>query len=131
MNAATCAWPLYVELCSDMVLLHSERWLKSPWARLDALLAVWAKTPLYLLPEKYSPAVALPDGTLKEAKEEAKEAAEPLSFGAEEPLTISRPSEGLSTPSQLLIDLAERAQEVEPPGAGKVQKPTLAVKRLV
>ena len=114
-----------------MLLLHSERWLKSPWARMDALMAVWAKTPMYLLPEKYSPAVALPDASAVEPTEDAKEAAEPLSFAADEPLTISRPAEGLSTPSQLLLDLAERAQEVEPPGAGKVQKPTLAVKRLV
>ncbi|CAK9078107.1 unnamed protein product [Durusdinium trenchii] len=33
LNAATCAWPLYIELCSDVVLLDSERWQKSPWAR--------------------------------------------------------------------------------------------------
>ena len=25
------AWPLYVELCSDMVLLESDRWQKSSW----------------------------------------------------------------------------------------------------
>ena len=65
-----------MELCTDMVLLASERWQKSPWAvfsdiaviffvtwskeklskprqaRMDALMAVWAKTPMYLLPEK-------------------------------------------------------------------------------
>lgn len=27
------AWPLYVELCSDIVLLESERWQKSSWVR--------------------------------------------------------------------------------------------------
>ncbi|CAE8607662.1 unnamed protein product, partial [Polarella glacialis] len=32
LNSATCAMPLYVELCADMVILQSERWEKSPWA---------------------------------------------------------------------------------------------------
>eukprot|EP00439_Symbiodinium_sp_Y106_P082178 s842_g21.t1 len=89
LNAGTCAWPLYVELCTDMVLLASERWQKSPWARMDALMAVWAKTPMYLLPEKYQPAVALPDASAAApaaAEEDAKASAstEPLSFNAED-----------------------------------------------
>ncbi|CAK9078159.1 unnamed protein product [Durusdinium trenchii] len=136
LNAATCAWPLYIELCSDVVLLDSERWQKSPWTRMDALLAVWAKTPIYVLPEKYSPAVALPDASAAPPAEDddakASAVSEPLSFANEEPLTISRPAEGLSTPSPLLLGLCDRAAEgVEVQGAVKVQKPTLAVKRLV
>eukprot|EP00913_Durusdinium_trenchii_P018075 g16984.t1 len=90
LNAATCAWPLYIELCSDVVLLDSERWQKSPWTRMDALLAVWAKTPIYVLPEKYSPA----DDDAK-----ASAVSEPLSFANEEPLTISRPAEDASVVS--------------------------------
>jgi len=135
LNAGTCAWPLYVELCTDMVLLASERWQKSPWARMDALMAVWAKTPMYLLPEKYQPAVALPDASAAApaaAEEDAKASAstEPLSFSAEEPFTITRPTEGLSNPSALLVGLCDRAAEAEGTGGTKVQKPTLAVKRL-
>jgi len=138
LSSATCAWPLYVELCTDVVILESERWQKSPWSRMDALVAVWARTPMYLLPEKYSPAVALPDaspvtGKAASGEDDAKATAssEPLSFRPEEPLTISRPTEGLSTPSALLLGLTDRAAEAEgAAGSAKVQKPTLAVKRL-
>mmetsp|Transcript_25445 Transcript_25445/g.57580 ORF Transcript_25445/g.57580 Transcript_25445/m.57580 type:complete len:497 (+) Transcript_25445:82-1572(+) len=135
LNSATCAWPLYVELCTDMVILESERWQKSPWARMDALMAVWAKTPLYLLPEKYQPAVALPDASPAApaaAEDDAKNTAatEPLSFSPETPFTIGRPVEGLSNPSALLLGLCDRAAEAEASGGAKVQKPTLAVKRL-
>eukprot|EP00434_Breviolum_minutum_P035581 symbB.v1.2.031497.t1/scaffold3653.1/size76219/7 len=97
---------------------------------MDALMAVWAKTPMYVLPEKYSPAVALPDAS-PEDDAKASAASEPLSFAHEEPLTIGRPAEGLSNPSPLLLGLAERAAEAEAQGGAKVQKPTLAVKRLV
>eukprot|EP00933_Yihiella_yeosuensis_P071064 TRINITY_DN7925_c0_g1_i1.p1 TRINITY_DN7925_c0_g1~~TRINITY_DN7925_c0_g1_i1.p1 ORF type:complete len:469 (-),score=104.38 TRINITY_DN7925_c0_g1_i1:438-1844(-) len=133
LASAACAFPLYVELCSDLVILESERWHKSPWTRLDGLLAVWAKTPIYILPEKYQPAIELPGATpvaKADADEDAKSsaAAEPLSFRAEEPFTISRPLEGLSNPSAVLQSLVERAAEAEP--GAKVQKPALAVKRL-
>jgi len=137
MSSATCAWPLYVELCTDLVILESDRWQKSPWSRMDALVAVWARTPMYLLPEKYSPAVALPDaspaGKAASGEDDAKatSSSEPLSFRPEEPFTICRPTEGLSTPSALLVGLTDRAAEAEgAAGAAKVQKPTLAVKRL-
>ncbi|CAK0843093.1 unnamed protein product [Prorocentrum cordatum] len=137
LAAATCAWPLYVSLCTDVVCLDSERWKKSAWARLDALLAVWARRPLYLLPEKYEPPIELGDvGGSQSAgadDEDAQEAAKstPLTFRQEEPLTIGRPTEGLGTVPPLLKALEDRAAEAEASGgAAKVQRPTLAVRRL-
>merc|ERR1719291_65136 len=137
LAAATCAWPLYVSLCTDVVCLDSERWKKSAWTRLDALLAVWARRPLYLLPEKYAPPIELGDvGGPQSAgadDEDAQEAAKstPLTFRQEEPLTISRPTEGLGTVPPLLKALEGRAAEAETSGgAAKVQCPTLAARRL-
>uniref|UniRef100_A0A7S4T1B4 Uncharacterized protein n=1 Tax=Alexandrium monilatum TaxID=311494 RepID=A0A7S4T1B4_9DINO len=140
LAAATCAWPLYLGLCTDVVALESERWRRSAWARLDALLAVWARRPLYLLPEGYQAPVELPGapgptGTGGGGEGGAGEAQEacPLSLRPEEPLTISRPTEGVAAPPPLLAALAERAAEAEAggaAGAAKVQCPTLAVRRL-
>merc|ERR1719272_571470 len=42
LNSATCAWPLYLTLCTDVVVVESDRWHKSCWARMDTMLgAVW------------------------------------------------------------------------------------------
>lgn len=134
LSSATCAWPLYMTICTDVIIMNSERWQKSPWARLDALTgALWARKPLYLLPEKYVPPIELAgvaapvvgagDGAGSAAKEE------PLSFRQEEPLTVARPTDGLSSPPALLLALAARAEEAEV-GAAKVQKLSLAVRSL-
>mmetsp|Transcript_35554 Transcript_35554/g.98407 ORF Transcript_35554/g.98407 Transcript_35554/m.98407 type:complete len:472 (-) Transcript_35554:412-1827(-) len=138
LNAATCAWPLYLALCSDVVALESERWQRSSWARLDALMAVWARRPLYLLPEGYKAPVELPDAGTEAAAvpPAAVEGSGPqesaLSFRAEEPLTISRPTDGVAGAAPpLLVALADRALEAEGvPGVSKVQRPTLAARRL-
>lgn len=133
LNAATCAWPLYVALCSEVVALESSRWHASPWARMDALMAVWARRPLYLLPEKYQPPVELPGAAPAEScdQENANAAKDcPLSFKADEPFTIDRPIAQGSKPSPLLDALARRAEEAEGSGVAKVQRPCLAAKRL-
>eukprot|EP00928_Gymnodinium_smaydae_P009928 TRINITY_DN13724_c0_g1_i1.p1 TRINITY_DN13724_c0_g1~~TRINITY_DN13724_c0_g1_i1.p1 ORF type:complete len:479 (-),score=122.28 TRINITY_DN13724_c0_g1_i1:126-1562(-) len=137
LASSTCAWPLYMSLCTEVVVVDSERWHKSPWARMDALLgAVWARKPLYLLPEKYQPAVELGDKappTSAEDDEDAQENARkvPLSFRAEEPFTISRPvdCQGAGQPP-LLVGLANRALEAESDATAKVQRPCLGIKRL-
>mmetsp|Transcript_52337 Transcript_52337/g.161829 ORF Transcript_52337/g.161829 Transcript_52337/m.161829 type:complete len:468 (-) Transcript_52337:102-1505(-) len=134
LAAATCTWPLYVAICTEVVCLDSQRWHKSPWARLDALLAVWSRRPLYLLPEKYQPPVELPDAAAAAApapageEPQAEPQACPLDFRPEEPLTLSRPTEGMPSAPPLLAALAERAAEAEV--GAKVQCPTLAVRRL-
>lgn len=142
LNSATCAWPFYAELCTEVVILESERWHKSVWARMDALTGIWARKPLYVLPEKYNPPVELPNAPSAEpaaagGEDDALNAAKetPLSFKPEEPFTISRPSEagagagGIA--SNLLSALEERAYEFEAAAGGaKVQRPTLAVRRL-
>lgn len=137
LGAATCAWPLYVSLCTEVVVVDSERWKSSAWSRLDALLAVWARKPLYLLPEKYSPPIELPGAeAVKADKDEDAEASArslPLSFKPEEPLTITRPTDGAGAAGApaVLGQLAERAYEFEAANGGaKVQCPTLAVRRL-
>merc|ERR1712137_418490 len=133
LSAATCAWPLYVALCSDVIIVNSERWNASSWSRLDALLAVWARKPLYVLPEKYQPAMEMsdtPTACESLAGENQKEGEMPLSFTPEEPLTIGRPTEGLTTAPKFLRELADRAAEVEGAGAAKVFRPTLAVRTL-
>lgn len=127
LAAATCAWPLYASLCTDMVVLESDRWHKSSWARLDALLAVWARKPLYVCPEKYAPPVELHDAGEKSAPIDTSNL--PLSLREEEPLTISRPAEGLPSPPPFLVELAARAAEAEGSSSG-VQRPTLAARRL-
>jgi len=131
LAAATCAWPLFVDVCTDIILLDSDRWHKSPWCRLDALLGVWARKPLYVLPEKYTPPVELGNaGGSQGGADENKEKDCPLSFRPQEPFTISRPVEdGSSAPVPLLGDLAKRAEEAEV-GMTKVQKPALAIRRL-
>lgn len=136
LGAATCAWPLYVSLATEVVIVDSERWKQSPWARMDALLAVWARKPLYLLPEKYSPPIELPgaEPVADNKDEDAEQSARslPLSFRPDEPFTISRPTDGpeaVGAPA-VLGGLAERAFEAEGSGCAKVQCPCLAVKRL-
>mmetsp|Transcript_55756 Transcript_55756/g.121859 ORF Transcript_55756/g.121859 Transcript_55756/m.121859 type:complete len:470 (-) Transcript_55756:86-1495(-) len=136
LTAATCAWPLTVEICTDMLLLDSERWKKSPWARLDALLAVWSRRPIYVLPEKYAPPIEMGDGGREQGPEEGENKQAPLSFKPEEPLTIERPIEAAAAAAApagsqeaLLAALAARAAEVEK-NAANVKCPTLAVRRL-
>mmetsp|Transcript_49072 Transcript_49072/g.113715 ORF Transcript_49072/g.113715 Transcript_49072/m.113715 type:complete len:471 (+) Transcript_49072:168-1580(+) len=132
LSAAACAWPLYVSLCADVIIVESERWRKSNWARVDALLAVWARRPLYILPEKYRPPVELPDtpAVAAEGDEQDKARQGPLSLRPEEPLTIERPQGGIAGADVLLMGLAERAAEAEAGGSTKVQCPALAVRRL-
>jgi len=141
LSAATCAWPLYMLLCSDVIVLDSDRWHKSAWARLDAVLAVWARRPLYLLPEKYQAPMELPNAAgsapaSEDADDDAQNTSQscPLSFRDEEPFTISRPTDGVptnaGTAAAQLAKLAERASEAEGAGAVKVQRPALAVRRL-
>mmetsp|Transcript_11238 Transcript_11238/g.18620 ORF Transcript_11238/g.18620 Transcript_11238/m.18620 type:complete len:526 (+) Transcript_11238:54-1631(+) len=134
LNSATCAWPLYLTLCTDIVVVESDRWQKSHWARLDALLgAVWGRKPMYLLPEKYTPPLELGDS--KPTKEEdldedvqndAKTC--PFSFRELEPFTIERPQEDAAAP--LLKPIADRALEAEGKDTMYVSKPTLGIKRL-
>merc|ERR1712129_40709 len=141
LSAATCAWPLYMSLCSDIMILDSDRWHKSTWARLDALLAVWARRPLYLLPEKYQAPVELTNAAgsvplSEDADDDAQNTSQscPLSFREEEPFTISRPTDGIpanaGAAAAQLAKIAERASEAEGAGAAKVQRPALSVRRL-
>merc|ERR1711971_584982 len=135
LSSAACAWPLYLTLCTDLVVVESDRWHKSSWARLDALLgAVWGRKPLYLLPEKYQPPVELGDGRPPSKEEDLDEDVQndaktcPFSFRADEPFTIDRPvSEGIG--AALLKPLVERALEAEV-GIAQVSRPSLAAKRL-
>merc|ERR1712183_475733 len=137
LAAATCAWPLYMSLCTDVVVVESERWQKSCWARLDAFLGpLWARKPFYLLPEKYQPPIELSDAAsppAPDANGDAQDAAKesPLSFRPEEPFTLSRPTSEDSDPQPLLAKIAERALEAEKAlGTATVQRPTLAIRRL-
>eukprot|EP00931_Biecheleriopsis_adriatica_P079862 TRINITY_DN53202_c0_g1_i1.p1 TRINITY_DN53202_c0_g1~~TRINITY_DN53202_c0_g1_i1.p1 ORF type:complete len:504 (+),score=136.99 TRINITY_DN53202_c0_g1_i1:96-1607(+) len=136
LSSATCAWPLYLSLCTDVVALESDRWQKSCWARLDAMVgAVWAKKPLYLLPEKYQPAIEMGDAPAPKKEEDLDEDVQndaktcPLSFRPEEPFTIARPTEGASGIA-LLSSIADRALEAESEDTKKVLKPCLAARRL-
>jgi len=135
LTSATCAWPLYLAMSTDVVVVESDRWRKSPWSRLDALLAVWARKPVYVLPEKYTPAIELSDASATastDLDEDPQVAAKTalFSFRAEEPLTIERPTGGVGDADSLLRQLADRAAEAEGTGCAKVQCPTLAVRRL-
>merc|ERR1719158_1213498 len=114
LSSATCAWPLYLTLCTDIVVVESERWHKSCWARLDAMLgAVWGRKPLYLLPEKYQVPVELGDAAPPKKEEDLDEDVQndaktcPFSFRADEPFTIERPTAGASGVA-LLEPLADR-----------------------
>merc|ERR1719291_1217948 len=131
LSSATCAWPLYLSLCTDVVVVQSDRWEKSLWTRLDALMgAVWAKKTLYLLPDKYEAPVELAmAGSSAPASTEEDSAKESLlSHRPDEPFTIGRPTEGSSQPP-LLAQLAARALEAEKPlGTASVARPTLAIK---
>merc|ERR1712232_820902 len=132
LSAATCAWPLYMSLCTDVVVVQSERWEKSLWTRLDCLMgAIWAKKPLYLLPEKHEPPIELSAGATPTGPSEDDAAKEsPLSLRPDEPFTIGRPTEGAVLPP-LIADLAARALEAEKAlGIAYVARPTLAIKRL-
>lgn len=136
LNSATCAWPLYLTLCTDVVAVDSDRWHKSYWARLDALLgAVWGRKPLYLLPEKYQIPVELGDAAPVSKEEDLDEDVQndaktcPFSFRAEEPFTVERPTEG-SSGVALIASLAERGLEAEGADTKHVLKPCLAAKRL-
>merc|ERR1712139_647646 len=136
LNSAACAWPLYLTLRTDVVIVDSDRWQKSCWARLDPMVgAVWGRKPLYLLPEKYQPPVELGDGStstknMEDLDEDVQNDAKtcPFSFRADEPFTIDRPTEGASGVA-LLTPLADRALEAEGSGNVKVAKPCLGVKR--
>jgi len=129
LTSAACAWPLYVCLSTDMVVLESDRWQKSSWARLDALMAVWARKPIYILPEKYQPAIELQDasGDTQAASQDV-----PLSLRPEEPFTIDRPSESAAAAGsvEVMKALIDKAAEAEGGGDAKVLKPSLAVRRL-
>lgn len=134
LNSATCAWPLYLTLCTDVVVVESDRWHKSCWARLDTLLgAVWGRKPLYLLPEKYTPPVELGDANPtkeedldEDVQNDAKKC--PFSFRNMEPFTIDRPTDAGAGP--LLKPVADRALEAETSDTSNTQKPCLGIKRL-
>merc|ERR1711970_408109 len=100
-----------------IIVVDSDRWHKSCWTRLDALLgAVWAKKPLYLLPEKYEPPVELGDAAPPVKEEDLDEDVQndakscPFSFREMEPFPIDRPTTGASGIA-LLSGLADRALE--------------------
>eukprot|EP00747_Dinoflagellata_sp_TGD_P207273 gnl/TRDRNA2_/TRDRNA2_80854_c0_seq1.p1 gnl/TRDRNA2_/TRDRNA2_80854_c0~~gnl/TRDRNA2_/TRDRNA2_80854_c0_seq1.p1 ORF type:complete len:130 (+),score=12.82 gnl/TRDRNA2_/TRDRNA2_80854_c0_seq1:59-448(+) len=99
----------------------------------DALLAAWLRRPQYILPEKYTPPIELGDASAPAAgndDEEDDPGKIPLSFRPEEPLTVSRPTEGGTASAQpVLATLASRAAQAEGQGP-TVQCPTIAVRRL-